>query len=79
MYYPEKANFEAAILGMLKPLIDRGSISREEALDISDELFKAAKAVATTAVKRWLDVGGRDVLSAAIASAIEQHTGRAER
>ena len=75
MYYHNKGKFEASILRQLKPFIDRGLISREQGLDIADDLWDQAKAVAFAAVDQWFAINGKSALNTIIQEVMGRHTG----
>jgi hypothetical protein len=65
------ARFEAALLRKMKLIIDIGLITREEALDVANELEAQAQAVASAAVKEWLVANGEDALKTIICDLVE--------
>jgi hypothetical protein len=65
------ARFETALLRQLKIVIDIGLITREDALDVANELEGQAQAVASAAVKEWLVANGEDVLKTIICDLVE--------
>jgi hypothetical protein len=63
--------FETLLLRQMKLVIDIGLITREEALEIADELEGQAYDVASAAVKEWLLTNGADTLKAIICETVE--------
>jgi hypothetical protein len=63
--------FEAVLIRRMKIVIDIGLITREEALDVANELEAQAQAVASAAVKEWLVANGEDALKTIICDLVE--------